>query len=52
MSGKHTVEVVLFFTSAFFAFLCATLGNPALFNAILAHPPKTINGRFRVTEQV
>lgn len=26
-------------------------GNPALFQAILAHPPHTINGRFRVTEQ-
>lgn len=26
-------------------------GNPALFQAILAHPPNTIKGRFRVTEQ-
>ncbi len=26
-------------------------GNPALFKAIMAHPPNTINGRFRVTEQ-
>jgi phosphoenolpyruvate carboxylase len=26
-------------------------GNPALFQAILAHPPNTIQGRFRVTEQ-
>ena len=26
-------------------------GNPALYQAILAHPPKTINGRFRITEQ-
>lgn len=26
-------------------------GNPALFRAILSHPPNTINGRFRVTEQ-
>eukprot|EP01033_Poteriospumella_lacustris_P017952 gene17953-12868_t len=26
-------------------------GNPALFQAILAHPPNTIHGRFRVTEQ-
>ena len=26
-------------------------GNPALFRAVLAHPPSTINGRFRVTEQ-
>ena len=26
-------------------------GNPAVFRAILAHPPNTINGRFRVTEQ-
>jgi phosphoenolpyruvate carboxylase len=26
-------------------------GNPALYEAILAHPPNTINGRFRLTEQ-
>lgn len=26
-------------------------GNPALFQAILAHPPNTIQGRFRITEQ-
>mmetsp|Transcript_15075 Transcript_15075/g.26468 ORF Transcript_15075/g.26468 Transcript_15075/m.26468 type:complete len:988 (-) Transcript_15075:7279-10242(-) len=26
-------------------------GNPALFRAVLAHPPGTISGRFRVTEQ-
>jgi phosphoenolpyruvate carboxylase len=26
-------------------------GNPALYRAILAHPPDTINGRFRITEQ-
>ena len=26
-------------------------GNPALYQAILSHPPNTINGRFRVTEQ-
>lgn len=26
-------------------------GNPALYRAILSHPPGTINGRFRVTEQ-
>ena len=26
-------------------------GNPALYRAVLAHPPGTINGRFRVTEQ-
>lgn len=26
-------------------------GNPALYRAVLSHPPKTINGRFRVTEQ-
>jgi phosphoenolpyruvate carboxylase len=26
-------------------------GNPALYRAIMAHPPNTINGRFRVTEQ-
>jgi phosphoenolpyruvate carboxylase len=26
-------------------------GNPQTFLAIMAHAPKTINGRFRVTEQ-
>mmetsp|Transcript_30732 Transcript_30732/g.68934 ORF Transcript_30732/g.68934 Transcript_30732/m.68934 type:complete len:1031 (-) Transcript_30732:250-3342(-) len=26
-------------------------GNPALYRAVLAHPPETINGKFRVTEQ-
>ncbi|GKZ00528.1 hypothetical protein MPSEU_001005200 [Mayamaea pseudoterrestris] len=26
-------------------------GNPQTFKAIVAHPPKTINGKFRVTEQ-
>lgn len=26
-------------------------GNPALYEAILAHPPNTVHGRFRVTEQ-
>merc|ERR1711957_187653 len=26
-------------------------GNPVLYRAILSHPPNTINGRFRVTEQ-
>eukprot|EP01039_Chlorochromonas_danica_P003242 gene3241-3552_t len=26
-------------------------GNPALYRAVLAHPPGTINGKFRVTEQ-
>lgn len=26
-------------------------GNPAVYRAVLAHPPKTIAGRFRVTEQ-
>lgn len=26
-------------------------GNPEVFKAILAHPPNTIHGRFRVTEQ-
>ena len=26
-------------------------GNPALHEAILAHPPGTVQGRFRVTEQ-
>ena len=34
--------------------VCRTVGrggNPAVYHAILAHPPDTIHGRFRVTEQ-
>jgi len=26
-------------------------GNPSVYRAIMSHPPGTINGRFRVTEQ-
>jgi len=26
-------------------------GNPAVYRAVLSHPPRTIDGRFRVTEQ-
>ena len=26
-------------------------GNPSVYRAIMSHPPNTINGRFRVTEQ-
>lgn len=26
-------------------------GNPSVFRAITSHPPNTVNGRFRVTEQ-
>jgi phosphoenolpyruvate carboxylase len=26
-------------------------GNPSVYRAIMSHPPNTVNGRFRVTEQ-
>jgi phosphoenolpyruvate carboxylase len=45
---KHGIEVTFFHGKG------GTVGrggNPALYKAILAHPPGTINGRFRVTEQ-
>jgi len=45
---KHNVELTFFHGKG------GTVGrggNPALYRAILSHPPKTINGRFRVTEQ-
>ena len=48
-AAKHNVEVTFFHGKG------GTVGrggNPAVFEAILAHPPHTINGRFRVTEQV
>ena len=46
---KHNIEVTFFHGKG------GTVGrggNPAVYDAILAHPPHTINGRFRVTEQV
>jgi phosphoenolpyruvate carboxylase len=45
---KHGVELTFFHGKG------GTVGrggNPALYEAILAHPPRTINGRFRITEQ-
>jgi len=48
VAQKHGVELTFFHGKG------GTVGrggNPALYRAILAHPPKTINGRFRVTEQ-
>ena len=48
IANKYGVEVTFFHGKG------GTVGrggNPALYEAILAHPPKTINGRFRVTEQ-
>lgn len=48
VADKHRVEVTFFHGKG------GTVGrggNPAVFKAILAHPPHTINGRFRVTEQ-
>jgi phosphoenolpyruvate carboxylase len=46
---RHKIEVTFFHGKG------GTVGrggNPAVYEAILAHPPHTINGRFRVTEQV
>ena len=48
VARKHGVELTFFHGKG------GTVGrggNPQLFEAILAHPPNTINGRFRVTEQ-
>eukprot|EP00604_Paraphysomonas_vestita_P000151 CAMPEP_0174825576 /NCGR_PEP_ID=MMETSP1107-20130205/42891_1 /TAXON_ID=36770 /ORGANISM="Paraphysomonas vestita, Strain GFlagA" /LENGTH=117 /DNA_ID=CAMNT_0016057311 /DNA_START=1768 /DNA_END=2118 /DNA_ORIENTATION=- len=48
IANKHQIELTFFHGKG------GTVGrggNPALFRAILAHPPNTINGRFRVTEQ-
>ena len=48
VADRHGVEVTFFHGKG------GTVGrggNPELFKAILAHPPHTINGRFRVTEQ-
>mmetsp|Transcript_14188 Transcript_14188/g.13713 ORF Transcript_14188/g.13713 Transcript_14188/m.13713 type:complete len:921 (+) Transcript_14188:137-2899(+) len=45
---RHKIEVTFFHGKG------GTVGrggNPAVYAAILAHPPHTINGRFRVTEQ-
>jgi phosphoenolpyruvate carboxylase len=48
VAKKHGIELTFFHGKG------GTVGrggNPALYRAILSHPPKTINGRFRVTEQ-
>ena len=48
IANEHKVEVTFFHGKG------GTVGrgaNPKLYQAILAHPPNTINGRFRVTEQ-
>lgn len=48
VAKRHDVEVTFFHGKG------GTVGrggNPAVFKAILAHPPHTVNGRFRVTEQ-
>lgn len=48
VANKHAVQLTFFHGKG------GTVGrggNPALYQAILAHPPNTINGRFRVTEQ-
>lgn len=48
IANKHGIELTFFHGKG------GTVGrggNPALYRAILSHPPDTINGRFRVTEQ-
>lgn len=48
VATKHGIELTFFHGKG------GTVGrggNPALYRAILSHPPGTINGRFRVTEQ-
>lgn len=48
VARKHNVELTFFHGKG------GTVGrggNPALYRGILSHPPNTINGRFRVTEQ-
>lgn len=48
VAQRHAVELTFFHGKG------GTVGrggNPALFDAILAHPPGTVRGRFRVTEQ-
>ena len=48
VAARHQIELIFFHGKG------GTVGrggNPALFDAILAHPPGTINGKFRVTEQ-
>lgn len=47
-ANKHGIELTFFHGKG------GTVGrggNPALYRAIQSHPPNTINGRFRVTEQ-
>eukprot|EP00978_Attheya_sp_CCMP212_P025037 scaffold79760_cov57-Attheya_sp.AAC.9 len=48
VATKHNIELTFFHGKG------GTVGrggNPALYRAILSHPPNTVNGRFRVTEQ-
>jgi phosphoenolpyruvate carboxylase len=45
---RHSVELTFFHGKG------GTVGrggNPSVYRAIMSHPPNTINGRFRVTEQ-
>jgi phosphoenolpyruvate carboxylase len=47
-ADKHGVELTFFHGKG------GTVGrggNPSVYRAIMSHPPNTINGRFRVTEQ-
>lgn len=48
VARKHGIELTFFHGKGG---TVSRGGNPALYRAILSHPPGTINGRFRVTEQ-
>jgi phosphoenolpyruvate carboxylase len=48
VAAKHNIELTFFHGKG------GTVGrggNPSVYRAIMSHPPNTINGRFRVTEQ-
>ena len=48
VAAQHNIELTFFHGKG------GTVGrggNPALYRAVLSHPPETVNGRFRVTEQ-
>jgi phosphoenolpyruvate carboxylase len=47
-AAKHDIELTFFHGKGGSV---GRGGNPSVYRAIMAHPPNTINGRFRVTEQ-
>jgi phosphoenolpyruvate carboxylase len=48
VAKKHGVDLTFFHGKGGTVGRC---GNPALYRAVLAHPPNSIDGKFRVTEQ-